>query len=74
MTPAPTSSTTPAASNPVRYGNVVGTTSRSFPDRMYVSPAENPDARTAMRIVPGPACGSSTSATCTTPAGPYSVN
>ncbi|MEK8171775.1 hypothetical protein NKH77_27655 [Streptomyces sp. M19] len=38
VTPSPTSSTTPAASNPVRYGNVTGTVSRSRPERRYVSP------------------------------------
>ncbi|GAA2900680.1 hypothetical protein GCM10020220_107500 [Nonomuraea rubra] len=74
MTPSPTSSTTPAASNPVRYGNVTGTTSRILPERMYVSPTDNPDALTAILIVPGPACGSSASATRTTAGGPYSEN
>src|ERR1700712_3144566 len=73
-TPPPTSSTTPAASNPVRYGNVVGTTSRSAPERIRISPGEIPDARTATRTSPGPACGSGTSATCTTLGGPYSLN
>jgi pimeloyl-ACP methyl ester carboxylesterase len=73
-TPSPTSSTTPAASNPVRYGNVVGARPRTRPDRTSVSPADSPDARAAMRIRPGPACGSGTSATCTTSGGPYSLN
>ncbi|MCQ0019435.1 hypothetical protein LUX39_41370 [Actinomadura madurae] len=74
VTPSPTSSTTPAASNPVRHGNAVGTTSRIRPERIWTSPGAIPDALTAMRTSPGPACGASTSATRITPGGPYSEN
>jgi hypothetical protein len=73
-TPSPISSTTPAASKPVRYGKVTGTNSRYRPLRIAVSPGDNPEAFAAIRISPGPACGSATSATRRTLGGPYSLN
>lgn len=74
VTSRPISSTTPAASRPSITGKLAGMTSRSMPLRTFQSIALTPAALTAMRICPGPACGSSTSATRRTSGPPYSVN
>jgi hypothetical protein len=66
LTPAPTSSTTPAKSEPWPLGKVAGKISRTAPARIFPSLGLMPAARTATSTWSGPGSGSATSRTSRT--------
>src|SRR4029453_16046853 len=73
VTPSPTSSTTPAASRPTNPVPSMGLPPDSAPEMVFQSIGLTLAARTAIRICPGPGCGSGASAHSRTSGPPYAL-